>query len=71
MKEHCGAPHCGKEARLVVKQMPLCHAHYTLLRLHLDLRGQSLHEFEGDLRDLLGDPQHYANPVRLARSSIR
>lgn len=55
----CSAPDCAKHAEVVVKQLPLCRAHYTVLRLHLDLRDVTLHEFEGDLRELLSDYEHY------------
>ena len=56
----CSAPGCGNSAELVVRQLALCHAHYTLLRLHLHLRGFTLGDFEGDLKELLRDRCHFA-----------
>jgi hypothetical protein len=60
----CSAPRCKNRAEVIVRELPLCHGHYTLLRLHLDLRQIALRQFDGDLRDLLRDRCHFAEALR-------
>ena len=60
----CSAPGCRNRVALVVRQLPLCHGHYTLLRLHLHVRQSTLDDFEGDLEELLRDRCHFAEAGR-------